>query len=129
MNVHKIAALVFVLMTGTLAYAVTSLSIPTSFNVIAPSSLSANPSSLAFGDIVQGGSGTQTFTLTNTGGSTATGIVCTSSGFNPAVTVMITGCPATLGPGTTSAPVSVTITVPSSFALGPQTGTILVNFA
>src|SRR3990167_10077356 len=114
MNTHKEAALLFVLMAGTLAYAAGNLSIPTSFNVVAPSSLSASPLSLAFGDIVQDGSGTQTFTLTNTGGVTATSIVCSSSGFDPAVTVTITGCPASLGPGVTSAPVSVTITVPSS---------------
>ena len=129
MNIHKVAALLFVLMAGTLAYAVTNLSIPTSFNVIAPSSLSANPSSLAFGDIVQGGSGTQTFTLINNGGVTATSIVCSSSGFDLAVTVTITGCPTSLGPGLTSAPVSVTITIPPGFTPGPQTGTVTVSFS
>jgi len=130
MNIHKAAALLFVLMAGTLAYAVSSLSIPTSFNVIAPSSLSASPSSLAFGNIVQGNSGMQTFTLTNTGGVTAASIVCGSSGFDPAITITISGCPASLGPGIVLASVSVTITVPIDFPLGPQTGgTITVSFS
>src|SRR3990167_9357917 len=129
MNIHKAAALLFVLMTGTLAYAVSTLSISSTFNVITPSSLSSSPSSLSFGDIVQGGSATQTFTLTNNGGSTATGISCTSQGFAIGITVAITACPASLGPSATSTPVSVTITVPVSFTPGPQTGNITVSFS
>lgn len=129
MNIHRVAIVLFVLMTGTLAYAVFNLDIPGSFNVVTPAAVTSNPASLSFGDIVQGGFATQTFTLTNNGGATATNIVCTWiwTGTAPTgITVDPINCPASLSPAV-SATVSVTIRVGSTVPAEPYSGKVNVT--
>src|SRR3990170_4411659 len=93
MNIHKAAALLFVLMAGTLAYAVTSLSIPSNFNIVSPLNISSNLASLEFGSVSQGGFKSLPFTITNAGGTPAT-LQCTIQDPAPAdgVTLTLDAC-------------------------------------
>ncbi len=56
----------------TIASNATNLSVPLSGSGVAPGSLSANPTSLAFGNIQVGGTSSKSETVTNTGGATVT---------------------------------------------------------
>jgi len=132
MNIHKVAALLFVLMAGTLAYAVTSLSIPSNFNIVAsPLNISSNLASLEFGNIIQGEFKSMPFTITNSGGTPAT-LQCTIQ--DPTLTDGVeltlsacTGEVVSANGGTLV--VTATLTASTTATTGPGTITVEISAA
>ena len=125
MNIHKVAALLFVLMAGTLAYAVSQLLIPLDFTVTTAATVTSTPASLSLGNILQGETRNENIVLTNSGTGTAFGLACSTSGVPTGISVTYTGCSGNLAPGA-SVIVTVTITVASTVPPGPYSGTKII---
>ncbi|HEX8971435.1 choice-of-anchor D domain-containing protein [Oryzihumus sp.] len=84
-------------------------------------SISVTPTSLAFGNVVVGASGTQTFTISNTGTATLSGTAALAAGTNNEFSVS----PATFSIAAGGQPVTVTVSYAPSGA-GTDTGAVSV---
>ncbi len=79
------------------------------------------PTALSFGDVTVGASGTQTFTVSNTGGATLTGTVAVASGTSGE----FAASPATFSIAAGGQPVTVTVTYTPN-AVGADAGAVTV---
>lgn len=112
------------IVNGTMSLTVTGsadVSVPLTGDGLTPATLTANPTSLTFTNILVGTNSTQTETINNTGGTSAqiTGVAATGTGFSVSGITL----PVTLGAGQ-SVSFNVTFTPPSA---GTFSGNVAVT--